>query len=390
MVKVYDELLRRHRMMEEVAKQLKPCSLFEEVQRHTGIIKAVREQEELLKVTGRIGRKHWERERALSRLASTQLLGNPDGIIARAAAAHRLDEETRRIFSPLSSRGLSSIAAKAAELVEPHKRFADHLAWQDSLAVRMAKLDFAWAAPDFPDKSAYAFGSLARMNDMVAFDRPFSSNTRKHVEAKLGAVVEIYETDDIEDLEGRYDKAGRDAALVAFPDPQYSIILRAAGFELSISAPPTPQPIANATGPAHYDDEHHAVLRNLELHLRHFISTQLQKHVGRNWMKERIPGNLRLRWEERQSEAYAAGQPIYDLIHYADFNDLSVLIGRKDNWSQIFEAVFQDREGVQVSLKRLAPLRNGDAHHRPFCSTEILYLAAESTRLLNAIGVVNL
>jgi hypothetical protein len=412
MVEVYDEFLRQHRMLEDLAKQVKPYSLFDEVQRHSGIIKTVREYEDLFKATDQVARVQREQERALSQLMKVELLGSYNGAVAKAhreigaeisrflephrqlsstasELTRRLHEETKRIFAPLTADRLSYAAAKAAAQIEAHKRFSGSTAWQDNLATRMAKMEFAWAAPDFIDKSAYAFGSLAHLNDVVVFDRPFASNTRKLVESKLGAVVEIIE-DDIDELENRYDEAGREAALVAFPDPQYPIILRAAGFELSISAPPTPQPIANATGPAHYDDEHHAMLRNLELHLRHFISTQLLQHAGQNWVKERVPGDLVLRWEERQSQAHAAGRPIYELIHYADFADLSVLIGRKDNWSEVFKAVFQDRDGVQVALRRLSPLRNGDAHNRPFCSTEVLYLAAEAARLLSAIGVMKL
>ncbi|MEJ7928247.1 Swt1 family HEPN domain-containing protein [Sphingobium sp. AN641] len=280
------------------------------------------------------------------------------------------------------------IAQRAAEMVEPHRRFLERVTWRDDLAQRMASIGTSWAMPDSIAHSGFAFGALSKLSDVVHFDAPFAPTTRDFVEAEFGAVVVVKDDADSAEREERYDEAGRDAALVAFPAEEYPSVLTGAGFGLVIPPPPAPQPIENIDGQAIYSDEHHATLRAVEVHMRQFVSSQLMTVVGTKWVKQRVPGDMRQRWEEKRDIARASGQPVYELIHYADFNDLAQIITMKNNWEGLFEPVFGDKEGVQVSLRRLSPLRNNDAHQRPFCRTDILYLVAEATRLMRSIGIL--
>lgn len=304
--------------------------------------------------------------------------------VAEIEAAHK---SMMAAVLPRSYAEIGSLASAAAAMVPSHSRFGIESLWQSSLAERMGVIDAPWAAAGYLESSAFAFGSLARLSDTLSFDDPFSVVTRTYVEEEFGEVVEFEEGEEV-DREERYDEAGRDPALIAFPVDEYPSILRAAGFySIEIPLPPAPQPIANGEGLAIYSDAHESALRSLELHLRLFIENQL-RGTATDWEKRRVPGDIYRRWTERQEAYRAAGQPVYDLIHYADFNDLAQIITQNNNWNGMFKAVFGDKEGVQVSLRRLSPLRNNNAHVRPLTPSELLFLVAEATRLLRAIGVV--
>lgn len=62
-------------------------------------------------------------------------------------------------------------------------------------------------------------------------------------------------------------------------------------------------------------------------------------------------------WPWRTSKAY---RPIY----YIDFTDYVKIITRRDNWAEIFQSIFKDKEMVSVKLRELEPIRNSIAHFR--------------------------
>lgn len=330
-------------------------------------------------------------QRTLATLAAIQL---PNVNLAKAASTlsdiQSIDRAISGMTLPKQLSEINSLATTAAAMVKAHPHFGNEALWQRSLVSRMQELGAPWAASDYIERSAFAFGSLSRLSDTIAFDTPFSVATRSFVEEEFGELTVVSDGEGFEEREQRYDNAGRDPALIAFPDTEYPNVLRAAGFyNVEIPLPPTPQPIANCEGLAIYSDVHQSTMRLLELHLRLFVG-RLLADTGLQWEKRRVSGQIRQRWEARQEEYRAAGAPVYELIHYADFNDLAQIIGQNDNWNEKFKQVFLDKEGVQVSLRRLSPLRNNDAHLRPLVSTELLYLMAEATRLLRAIGVVTI
>lgn len=284
---------------------------------------------------------------------------------------------------------LARMAKVTAGAIHAHSHWRSALGWDQELYKRMDRLTGDWAISDALGISGLAFGELSLLRDVVHFDDPYAPPTRDYVEEEFGEVVDGGEAaDDIQVMETRYDEAGRDPTLIAFPAQQFPNIIVAAGFSLEIPAPPVPQPISNLHGPVAYGDEYHSMLRSTEVHLRGFVERELFALEGQLWVKRRVPGTTSSRWTERRNEARDLNLPVYDLIHYSDFNDLGQIIGQRNNWNDVFETYFGDKEGVQVSLRRLSPLRNGDAHNRPFCASEILYLAAESVRLLRAIRVV--
>lgn len=99
--------------------------------------------------------------------------------------------------------------------------------------------------------------------------------------------------------------------------------------------------------------------------LRAFVSAKLEVAAGANWFKERVPNDVTCRAKERRREALRAGETHLPLIHYTDFGDLIGVILRRDNWSELFEAVFGRAEWLKVDLERLNTHRRPTMHARP-------------------------
>lgn len=392
-MKEYEELFRLKRQMEEIGKLQNPLGgLMARQQEIVSAAATFKEREagfaQALKQWSQIGALY---DPAIANLAKLNFprISLPSMNLATQAAAllPELDLAKQHQFARPDLAVLPSLATHAATLVEAHSRFSSTFAWQNDLAARMRSLQTDWALPEYADGSAYAFARLARLNDTVLRDVPYAPATRDYVETEFGDVV-IADDDDTNVREQLYDDAGRDPALVAFPVEEYSIILQGAGFDFQIPKPPVPQPIANADGPTRFDDQ--ATLRALELHLRAFIISQMTALAGASWLKQRVPPTMRDRWLQRQEEYRSKGWPIFELIHYADFTDLAQLMAQGNNWNDVFKSVFGDKEGMLVSLRRLSPLRNNSAHSRPLGPSEILFMSAETLRLLRAIGVMKL
>ena len=109
------------------------------------------------------------------------------------------------------------------------------------------------------------------------------------------------------------------------------------------------------------------LLTILEIELRAFIAARLSS-VNDKWWKQRIPGEVRKRAEDRKltrEEPYPGmdreDRPMYD---YLDFPDLATIIVMKTNWDEVFKEIFVRPEIVQVKLGEISPFRNDIAHHR--------------------------
>ena len=73
------------------------------------------------------------------------------------------------------------------------------------------------------------------------------------------------------------------------------------------------------------------------------------------------------------------------MTHYLDFTDYSRIIDKTDNWKEVFQPVFGQREGIKEALQRLQPLRLATMHARSVSTFELLNLLVESKRIAIAI-----
>lgn len=132
----------------------------------------------------------------------------------------------------------------------------------------------------------------------------------------------------------------------------------------------------------------HDRLQRFESQVRGFIHEQMSRVIGPDWIRHRVPGELRKAWLEKRQKALENGEQEYSLIAYADFTDYVPIITRKDNWNEIFGCIFRRKEFVQESFQRLYPIRICTMHARIITQDDELYLLVETKRLLNAIGIM--
>lgn len=148
-----------------------------------------------------------------------------------------------------------------------------------------------------------------------------------------------------------------------------------------------PQAIESSDPDAYFDPVFWDILTQVEQYLRSTIEKCLTKLSGSRWIKQRVPCDMRERWKQRQEEERSVGRPVYDLIQYADFMDLVSIIIKSDNWRDIFESIFKNKNEIQISLERLHPIRKSIAHSRPLTNFDILTLANEASRIFRALGL---
>ena len=173
---------------------------------------------------------------------------------------------------------------------------------------------------------------------------------------------------------------------VMLPSSNEGILVLGTHFNVRVSRTPIPRAIESVDDGAAFKAEHQVLLVELEQSLRNFVETNLLASVGPNWVKRRVSRQMRDRWYGRQAVERAAGRPVFPAIQYADFMDLAELLCRSDNWNDVFEPFFKDREDVLVSLRRLNPVRRAIAHSRPLGRADVLTLVNEATRLFGAMG----
>jgi len=114
-------------------------------------------------------------------------------------------------------------------------------------------------------------------------------------------------------------------------------------------------------------------LMQLEMGLRRFVQSKLEA-TTLNWWKECIPDDVKRTAEERKANNETLWpwytQKNLHSIHYVDFPDYVKIITRRDNWNQVFELVFKDKEIVSAKLRELEPIRNSIAHSRELSAEE--------------------
>ena len=147
------------------------------------------------------------------------------------------------------------------------------------------------------------------------------------------------------------------------------------------------QAIESSDPDAYFDPVFWDILTQVEQYLRSTIAKCLTKLSGSNWIKQRVPHDMRERWKQRQEEDRSAGRPVYSRIQYADFMDLASIIIQANNWRDVFESIFKNKNEVQVSLQRLHPIRKSIAHSRPLSKSDRLTLASEANRIFSFLGL---
>lgn len=131
------------------------------------------------------------------------------------------------------------------------------------------------------------------------------------------------------------------------------------------------------------------LLYRIEVGLREFIVEVLESKCGPRWWKQRLPPDV--------LEAYRIGREYerkirwcelvpHHPIYYIEFPDLKKVIDRNDNWTDVFQVVF-DRKDILIStLSKLEPIRNNVAHNRRATKRHLRVVEEAYDTIVGAIG----
>lgn len=128
--------------------------------------------------------------------------------------------------------------------------------------------------------------------------------------------------------------------------------------------------------------ESYDLLSDFERDLRTFIHDAMCEVLGTGWEQSRVPHDMYKKWMEKRQKAMNAGESSARLIDYADFTDYVTIIGRNDNWNEVFRTRFGRLQFVQESLTRLQPVRVCTMHSR-ILSQEMRLILQTETMLLS-------
>lgn len=286
---------------------------------------------------------------------------------------------------PLAA-SIQTFSETAARAVTPLKEhFARVDLWQTSLAERMAGLTTPWAIEDHLGVSMVGFARIARLHDLSVGGSPFGPATSEIVDEELGEPVPYDAEATLEDREAARIDAGLNPEIVAFPSSVYPGVLFSAGFELRIKAI---DPVRSERGDESgiFDAQHAGLFSQIENRLRELIEAELSRLAGNSWQR-RIHGDVRKKWKERKTKDHEQRGDSYPLLFYADFMELADVICQGDNWKEAFQQFFTSQQDFQVSMQRLAPVRNAIGHNRPLVRADQVTLFSEAFRILSALGV---
>lgn len=140
--------------------------------------------------------------------------------------------------------------------------------------------------------------------------------------------------------------------------------------------------------PEEIPSEEYIRLYFLEKTLRQLVVDQLSM-ISERWWKQRIPGDVRKKAEDRKKDEEEKLVHTVDLhpIWYVDFLDYVNIVTRKDNWRDVFKKIFRNKDHFRGTMEKLSPIRNKIAHMRPLSVREKINLDALSQDILVPIWV---
>jgi hypothetical protein len=247
---------------------------------------------------------------------------------------------------------------------------ANHTRWLDIAAI---------------PRSVSAFTTLNAFGNALQVALPFDESVTSALRAGLGDWRHAHIPENMLNKTVRhnfYIDRGLDLALTAFPTRSYSRILSSAG----LSQTPTAD-----TGETSEDlatdlsAEAFRMLRPFEIEFREFLAASMSSRFGKDWIKQRVSGETRKRWERRLEDAVRDGEKPLSLHAYADLFDYAEIIIRNDNWIDLFEGIFLDKNEVQVSFKRLNAVRRPVVHSREISNEDLLFVNVEVIRLRRSV-----
>ena len=129
------------------------------------------------------------------------------------------------------------------------------------------------------------------------------------------------------------------------------------------------------------EQDAYRAIRAFERGIRVFISAKLQRLAGPKWFKQRVSAEHFKKASETREAALRAGETEGPLIDYTELGELRGIVLRKDNWEELFEPVFVNRETFERDMLTLITLRRPTAHSRIVDSPQLIEALCVMKRL---------
>lgn len=127
----------------------------------------------------------------------------------------------------------------------------------------------------------------------------------------------------------------------------------------------------------------------IETALRELIVESLSS-IDVKWYKRRLPQPALEKYREgikfERNINWIQLVPHHP-IYYVDFTHLKEIIIRRDNWRDVFHAIFGRKEVINATLSEIEPIRNKIAHNRKATQRDLEIVKGSFKKLSEFVGV---
>lgn len=106
------------------------------------------------------------------------------------------------------------------------------------------------------------------------------------------------------------------------------------------------------------------LIGTVEKALRELVSRKLEARAGDKWFKQHVSGEMATRAKQTRAKALKAGEANAPLIEFLTLGELMEVVLRADNWTQVFEPIFRNRDWFRRDVEIITVARNPNAHYR--------------------------
>ncbi|HEV8408148.1 MAG TPA: hypothetical protein VGQ34_09460 [Sphingomicrobium sp.] len=178
--------------------------------------------------------------------------------------------------------------------------------------------------------------------------------------------------------EGHYRRAEVDPGLIIAPPPATVEILVESGLAAGVADETGAVAFIEFGGvsvnirSAEAEVDAYRAVRAFERRMRAFIAAKLETVAGPKWFKQRVSHEIFLKASEIRETALRSGEEQGPLINFTELGHLKEIVLCKNNWEQVFEAIFINRNRFEHDMLTLIALRRPIAHSRIIDSPQFL------------------
>lgn len=108
-----------------------------------------------------------------------------------------------------------------------------------------------------------------------------------------------------------------------------------------------------------------SLISSFEIDLRDFIEQKLREYYGDAWWTKGVEENIRSKAEKLQRQENEKGRDAR-AVDCLEFSHYEYILNSKENWTPVFQPVFNNANLMLAKLRALAELRNPVAHSRSY------------------------